>query len=140
MYVSMQCLWWLWFNNLYLFCRRYHSRLTPKNTKTTEDLELEKIEQLKWEIKQKKELSKQSFKRMKQGTPTRTMKLATKTTEPVGFNFRTDARLKPSREGARTTDKAEDKFPMNLRSSHKNDFNPNDPGDVSTMQKSLFTQ
>ena len=116
-----------------MFVRRYQSRQTPK-AKSTEELELEKIEQLKWEAKRKRELSKQSYKKSKKRpTPSKPVKPVKLPTEPVGFNFKTDSRLKiPLREGGEATSSTS-AFPMNLRSSHKNDYNPNDPGDVSTV-------
>ena len=101
--------------------------------KSTEELEMEKIQQLKHELEQKKQLSKQSFKRMKKhATPSKVARSVKPTTEAVGFNFKTDARLKSSsKEGPTSSAVIEGScFPMNLRSYHKNDYHPNDPSEV----------
>ena len=81
---------------------------------------MEKVEQLKWQANKLKELSKQSQfgrrSRIKQPTPSKLTKKST--TEPVGFNFKTNKRSKKSAKEIGGASSSTSTFPMNLRSSN----------------------
>ena len=78
---------------------------------------MEKVEQLKWQANKLKELSKQSLKKSKkQPTPSKLTKKST--TEPVGFNFKTNERSKKSANEMGGASSSTSTFPMNLRSSN----------------------
>ena len=96
---------------------------------------MEKIKILKLEAQKRKQLSKQSLKKnkSKRSTPIGPIKTAKRTTEPVGFQFKTDDRFKPKLEGESVGNQGSSTFPMNLRSYHKTDFLPNDPSEVEIL-------
>ena len=114
----------LFFNNIYN-CFSYRS------IKSTEQLELEKIEKLKHEAKKNKALSKKSFKKTFAHKPaTGPVKAIKPPTEPVEFHFKTDERIK-TKDTPTTSSSTELQFPMNLRSSNRPDYIPGDPSEVS---------
>ena len=73
--------------------------------KTTEQLEMERIEMLKKELQKKKHMSVESFKKSQQSTayvPVRSANPVTKTEE---FHFASDSRIKKPQETKQTTKK-----------------------------------
>ena len=102
-----------------------------RSIKSTEQLELEKIEKLKHQAQKNKALSRKSFKKaFAHKRTTGPIKAVKPPTEPVGFHFKTDERIK-NKHTPTTSGSSELQFPMNLRSSSRPDYIPGDPSEVS---------
>ena len=109
--------------------------------KTSEDLESEKIKKLKQDAQKQKQLSKESFKRIKSrksSTPAAPIKAVHPPTEPIEYQFKTESRLRTrSRtEKGKLGDVSmmdSSRFQNSLRSYGTPPFNPNDPSEVNDI-------
>lgn len=101
---------------------RRQEKKKPFTTKTTEELEMDQIEELKKEAQLKLKLSKRSFQMLsKPAEPAATVKRAKHTTEPVEFNFKTNERCKPNASSVLDNSVTinPSNFPLLLRNSSK---------------------
>ena len=101
-------------------CRRQEKK-RPFPSKTTEELEMEQVEELKKEAQLKLELSKRSFQMLSKQAEPVAVKRSKHTTEPVEFNFKTSERCKPSAPSAMDNSITVNpsNFPLLLRNSSK---------------------
>eukprot|EP00731_Ephydatia_muelleri_P027025 Em0018g1125a len=100
---------------------RRQEKKRPFPSKTTEELEMEQVEELKKEAQLKLELSKRSFQMLSKQAEPVAVKRAKHTTEPVEFNFKTSERCKPSAPSAMDNSITVNpsNFPLLLRNSLK---------------------
>jgi targeting protein for Xklp2 len=119
---------------------------TNKSIKTTEERELDKIQQLKHQADKNKKISNKSFKSLmlKQSisatsrfNPVKPKPL----TESVEFSFKTDERLK-AKKATPTAGSGcgSSNFPMNLRSSERTEYLPNDPSEKKPCTPKMPTK
>ena len=112
----------------------YRKPLHNVKCKSTEEMELEKIEELKKRAAKNKALSRRSFKALMAKSKKSKSKQLLNTkppTEPVEFKFQTEQRFNKSKDTLSSSSGSSGTcFPMNLRSFNTPEYIPNDPSEV----------